>query len=143
MPRSIKRPDREIQAHQDQIGRRVRRARTAKGWTREKLAEAIGVEVETLWRYEAGRVPLSVAMLDKLAELLEVRIERLVGKGPVGLTSAETELLERWRMLDSRGQRAVMELLRWSGHEEERPTNKVRSKAASEVPRPEEPRGLT
>jgi transcriptional regulator with XRE-family HTH domain len=125
--------------NQEQIGRRVRRARTAKGWTREKLAEAIGVEVETLWRYEAGRLPISVAMLDKLADLLDIRIERLVGKGPVGMTSAETELLERWRMLDLRGQRAVMELLRWSCHEGERSTHKVRAKTPPEVPKQEEP----
>jgi transcriptional regulator with XRE-family HTH domain len=128
MPRSPKRPDRKIQEHQEQIGRRVRQARTAKGWTREKLAEALGVEVETLWRYEAGRLPLSVAALYQLSDILDVRIERLVGRGPVGVTSAEAELLEHWRMLDPEGQRLVLEMFRWGFRPHERAKPAKRSK---------------
>lgn len=113
MPRSPKRPDRKIQEHQEQIGRRVRQARTTKGWTREQLAEVLGVEVETLWRYEAGRLPISVATLYLLSERLDVRIERLIGRGPVGLSASEAELIEHWRTLDAEGQRLVMEMFRW------------------------------
>src|SRR5262245_51693301 len=44
------------------------------------IAEALGVDLETLWQYEAGRRPLSVATLYQLAELLDERLERLVGR---------------------------------------------------------------
>lgn len=108
MPRP-KHRDRQLQA---QIARRVRQARLKKGWTQEQLAEALDVASETVSRYESGRVPLSLTMLDRVADALDTRIEALVGKGPTGLNRAETELVEGWRLLDGEGQQVVMLLVR-------------------------------
>lgn len=33
-----------------------------------------------LWRYEAGRLSFSIGMLDKLADLFDMGIERLMGR---------------------------------------------------------------
>lgn len=104
-----------------QIARRIRRARHEKGWTQEQLAEAVDVATETISRYESGRRALSLTMIHKLAGVLSIRVELLVGKKPAGLTRAEAELIEGWRLLDSEGQRLVMELVRWGGRGTYRP----------------------
>ena len=54
-------------AIRDRVAHRVRQARLSKGWSREQLAEALGVSVETVSRYEGGKLALSVEMLDKAA----------------------------------------------------------------------------
>lgn len=97
---------------EERLARRVRQARQRRKWTQERLAEALEVQPETVSRYESGRVPLSMAMLYRVADALDVDVESLVGTGPKGLTLAESALLERWRLLDAEGQRAITELVK-------------------------------
>lgn len=97
------------------VASRVRQARLARGWSQERLAEAMGVSVESVSRYECGKLALSLEMIALVSDRLGVPIEMLVGEGPVGLSPDETELLEGWRRLDVRGQRAVLEVIRWGG----------------------------
>jgi transcriptional regulator with XRE-family HTH domain len=123
MPRPKYR-DRQLQA---QIARRVRQARLHKGWTQEQLAEALDVASETVSRYESGRVPLSVTMLYRVADVLDIKIESLVGKGPAGLSRTETELVEGWRSLDGEGQQLVMLLVRWGSRGGDRPKSAART----------------
>ena len=117
------RPKHRDQLLQTQIARRVRQARLRKDWTQEQLAEALDVASETISRYESGRVPLSVTMLYRVADVLDVRIETLIGSGSSGLSRAESELVEEWRLLDRDGQRLVMQLVRWGsrGGEKRKP----------------------
>jgi len=75
----------------------------------------MGVSVESVSRYECGKLALSLEMIALVSDRLGVPIEMLVGEGPVGLSPDETELLEGWRRLDVRGQRAVLEVIRWGG----------------------------
>ncbi len=60
----------EVLSH---IGANVRAARQKAGLTQEQLGEAIGVELRTIQRIEAGRTKLGVETLVLLAEVLQVK----------------------------------------------------------------------
>ncbi len=72
------------------VAQHVRQARLARGWSQERLAEALGVSVESVSRYECGK-----------------------------LAPDETELIEGWRRLGVRGQRAVLDVVRWGSEAQE------------------------
>jgi transcriptional regulator with XRE-family HTH domain len=99
----------------ERVAQRVRQARLARGWSQEQLAESLAVSVESVSRYECGKLALSLELLALVAGQLSVPIEVLIGDGPAGLSSEETSLVEGWRRLDVRGKRAVLELVRWGG----------------------------
>ena len=54
------------------IGQRVAKARTDRGFTQERLAEAVGIEPVTLSRWETGQRAVSVSTLAHIAEVLQV-----------------------------------------------------------------------
>lgn len=60
------------------IGLRLRAAREAKGWTQADVAEAIGIEPETLSRYEAGVRGPSVTVLAHAAKALGTTLPALL-----------------------------------------------------------------
>src|SRR5690349_10616654 len=117
MPRP-KHPDRQLP---ERIAARVRQARAQKGWTQEKLAEALDVATETISRYEVGRFPPSLPMLSRLADALGIDLQSILGIGPAGLSSSETELVEGWRQLDSEEQGMVLKLVQRLGGSTTRP----------------------
>jgi transcriptional regulator with XRE-family HTH domain len=55
----------------DEVGRRIREARLARGWTHEELARQMGVNWRTVHRWQSGRLP-RVETLVRLAEVLEL-----------------------------------------------------------------------
>jgi transcriptional regulator with XRE-family HTH domain len=61
-----------------EIGRRVARARRDRGWTQERLAEAIGIEAVTMSRWETGDRALSISTLADVARVLGVRLGDLL-----------------------------------------------------------------
>lgn len=95
------------------VARRVRQARLSKGWSQEQLAEALGVSVETVSRYEGGKLALSVEMLDRAAGVCGVTVGALVSEDPVGLDPDEMALLDLWRQLSLDGRKALLAMLRW------------------------------
>ena len=60
----------ELNAYDDQFGRRLAHARQDAGLTLQELAERVGWYVSTLHNYESGRRPLKVAQLAQLAAAL-------------------------------------------------------------------------
>ena len=60
------------------IGQRVARARAARGYTQERLAEAIGIEPVTLSRWETGHRALSLSTLRAIAEALDIGLGDLL-----------------------------------------------------------------
>jgi transcriptional regulator with XRE-family HTH domain len=63
----------EVWEHDDQFGRRIRRLRARRGFTRQELAEKVGVSFDTVARWEeTGRPPRSGEVLRALAEALDV-----------------------------------------------------------------------
>lgn len=53
-----------------QIGAAIRSRRKEKGWTQAQLAEAVGVEKESVSRFENGAISPSVGRLLQLADAL-------------------------------------------------------------------------
>lgn len=101
-------------AAQEQLARRVRQARVQKGMTQQELAEKVDAAVQTVSRWESAKLWPSLPTLYRLAEILDLEVADFVGKGPAGLSSRESEVVESWRQLDAEGQRWVLGLLRWA-----------------------------
>ena len=59
------------------VGRRIAELRAAQGWTQEKMAEALDVNLPYLQRIEGGRENLTVRSLARLAHILGVRVGAL------------------------------------------------------------------
>ena len=59
------------------VGRRIAELRIAQGWTQEKMAEALDVNLPYLQRIEGGRENLTVRSLARLAHVLGVRVGAL------------------------------------------------------------------
>jgi transcriptional regulator with XRE-family HTH domain len=60
-----------------QIGTRIRDARQDRGWTQERLAEAVGVSRSAVAQWETGRAGQLTGHLSRIAEVLDVGIEHL------------------------------------------------------------------
>lgn len=57
----------------------IRIARKNKGWTQEKLAEAIGVKRSVISKYENGNIEPSIETAQQISDALEVPIQFLLG----------------------------------------------------------------
>jgi transcriptional regulator with XRE-family HTH domain len=66
------------------VGRRVRDARVARGWTLDQVAERSGVSRRMIVNVEAGTSNASIATLLRLATALRVSLAELVAGGPSG-----------------------------------------------------------
>ena len=73
-------------------------------------------------------------MIHKLADVWASRWSCSLGKKPAGLTRAEAELLEGWRLLDPEGRRLVMELVRWGHRGAYKSRSRARSTSRPDVP---------
>lgn len=67
-------------ALQRALGRRIRTWRVRRQMSQAALAELTGVTQSTLSHYENGKRDLSVSMLLKLADKLDVDLEDLAGR---------------------------------------------------------------
>lgn len=70
--------DASTEAVSDAVGRRVRTARTAKGWTLDRLAEQSGVSRRMIVNVESGSSNASINTLLRLARALDVTLADLV-----------------------------------------------------------------
>lgn len=101
-------------AAQEWLARRIRQARVQKGMTQQELAEEVDAAVQTVSRWESAKLWPSLPTIYRLAKIFDVEAEFLIGKGPAGLSSKESEVVESWRQLDAEGQRWILGLLRWA-----------------------------
>lgn len=88
------------------MGKRIRAARRSKNITSDALAEQVNIAVESLWHIENGARKTSLTTLVKIAAVLDVSLDYLVGRSdsPINtviapcaeahrLTEAQTKLL--------------------------------------------------
>jgi len=94
------------------VASRLRQARINKGLSQEQLAEAMRISAETVSRFERAQLAVSLELLSRASRALGVPIEVVVGQGPAGISAKEAELVEGFRQLGSRGQQALLELVR-------------------------------
>lgn len=77
------------------VGRAIAARRLERGFTQEQVAELLGVDQETVSRFERGAVLPPLARLAELAEVLDVPIESLVRAGSPRLTDQAVELADQ------------------------------------------------
>jgi DNA-binding XRE family transcriptional regulator len=71
------------QAHQKQIGVRLRNAREARGYSHAQLANVIGISCEFVSLAETGETRMHLYQLMRIADLLRISPDWLIiGKGP-------------------------------------------------------------
>ena len=92
------------------VGARVRKARELRGLPRRELSERSGVSQRYLAQVEAGKGNISIALLLKLGEALDHRIEWFVGEDDPW-TSDALRVADRFRRADNRQRRQVLEIL--------------------------------
>jgi transcriptional regulator with XRE-family HTH domain len=76
------------------LGARLREVRTARGFTQERLADAIGVRTATISRFETGQVGFSITTLADLADVLGVGVATLVDADLVHEETQDPVLLQ-------------------------------------------------
>jgi len=102
------------------LGARISEVRRERGLTQEALAEAAGVDPQTVQRAETGRVSLSVPRLQVLADALGIKMADLfldVG-GPVPevpWTTDEAAVVAAWRRVPEERQGLALRLLQEFG----------------------------
>ena len=77
-----------------QIGRAIAHARQRRGLTQEQVAEKLGVEQETVSRFERGVVLPPLGRLAELAEALSVPMTQLVRAGSTQIPDQALEVVE-------------------------------------------------
>ena len=65
---------------------RIRQLRKERGLSMAKLAEAIGVSYQSLWKYEVGKRNPPITVLIALADYLDTTVDYLIGREPKGKT---------------------------------------------------------
>jgi transcriptional regulator with XRE-family HTH domain len=99
-----------------ELGLRVAQLRKEQGLTQQQLAEALGTSQQQIASYEVARLRIPASMLPRLARVLGVTLEALIGEAerPVakrGPTPKLQRQIERIGQLPKAKQRFVMEML--------------------------------
>ena len=111
------------------IGNRIQLARRKLRWTQAELSVRLGLQSETVSRYETGTVPVSLTMLFQIAAELETSVEALLGLASreSRFSAEEIELVDWWRNFDPDVRRLLLELLRKVGRSTARVTGQPRT----------------
>lgn len=100
----------DIDAFVAAVGERVRKARQRKGIARRVLSELSGVSQRYLAQLESGSGNISIALLFKVANALDHRVEWLVGEDdPWGSETAQ--VAEFYRQATTEQRQRVMQIL--------------------------------
>lgn len=82
---------------EDSVGKRLERARKAKGLTRDQVAERLGLSLSTIQSYENDRNQLRPEGLENFSRLYGVSIDWII----TGRESQSAEVINIWsRILD-------------------------------------------
>ena len=91
-----------------EVGKRVFTLRTAAGMTQEKLAEMIGVESNSVHRYETAQRNMNLFTAAKIAKVFGVSIDNLVLDNK---TSIEKRAEVTFHLLSVEDQRTFLRLM--------------------------------
>ena len=98
-----------------ELGVRVAQLRKDQNLTQQSLAEALGTTQQQVASYEIARLRIPASMLPRLARVLGVSLEALIGEADKpakrGPTPKMQQQLERLSNLPKPKQRAVMEVI--------------------------------
>jgi len=87
-----------------EIGRNLCQLRTKAGWSRERLAEEIGVSPQQIHKYESGTNMMNTDRLQQVAQALDVPVQSLFMEAddPLPLGIAEMQLLHSYRAIPNK-----------------------------------------
>lgn len=85
------------------VGKNIRKARRAKGWTQAKLAIAVECSTPHMTNIENGKAPISLPLLFHVVTVLDASMDEILGISPnsneVKEPSAESQMREIWSTL--------------------------------------------
>jgi len=109
-------PRRRDQELLRRVGQRVAHARGDRGWSQERLAEAVGIEPVSLSRLETGDRALSLSTLAAIADALGVNVGDLIDEGRLipapQLGPEAAELVRSFEVMPRSRQRLLLKLAR-------------------------------
>jgi len=94
------------------VGQAIAAKRSAKGLTQEDVAKSIGVEQETISRFERGATLPTLTRLIDIAELLEVPLDQLVRSGSLRSVDGASEIISMLQQLGPQNRVWVLDLMR-------------------------------
>jgi transcriptional regulator with XRE-family HTH domain len=97
----------DIMEVKEAIGKRIRQARIAQGWTQRELADRLGLTAQNISDYERGRADPPSDVVLRLATLFDTPIDWLYGK-PVPFEKLEERLAELLRKYEAQEEEAEM-----------------------------------
>ena len=100
---------------------RLKALRIEKGFSQQRVAEGIGSNQQSIYRYENGFYEPDITTLKLLADFFETSIDYLVGSTdirrrieavrPFDLNEEETILIEKYRQLMGGARKSVMVMI--------------------------------
>ena len=87
------------------IGERIKEVRTYRKMTQQELADGVGVKKAIVSLYESNQRKPSFEALEAIADVLNINMGYLFGES--GLSIAETDLLNHYRMASEAGKSAI------------------------------------
>ncbi len=100
---------------------RLKALRIEKGFSQQRVAEGIGSNQQSIYRYENGLYEPDITTLKLLADFFETSIDYLVGSTdirrrieavrPFDLNEEETILIEKYRQLRGGARKSVMVMI--------------------------------
>ncbi|MDO4531867.1 MAG: helix-turn-helix transcriptional regulator [Bacillota bacterium] len=90
------------------FGENLKKLRKQKGYSQVRLAKELHYGSTAIANYESGRNEPSFAVLIRLAELLDVTVDELIG---VEETTEEAALLAAFKKLDEENKKRVLDLI--------------------------------
>ncbi len=95
------------------LGKRIKQIRKSKGYTQETLSELIGIETSSLSGIESGRFFPSLHVLDKMSNVLDIRLVEFFNFDsvdiPPNLDYAIDELL---KLLDEKNKIVIYKIIK-------------------------------
>jgi len=90
------------------FAKNLRKFRKQKGYSQERLAQELHYGYTAIANYESGRNEPSIDDMVRLAEILDVTLDELVG---VRGTAAEKKLLSSFKKLNSENKNRILDLI--------------------------------
>lgn len=86
---------------------RLKRARAAKGLTQKQMADLLEIDKTTYYKYEAGLSNPNMARLEKLAEILEITPNYLMGQEEEPIPLKHQDIFELYLKLTDKQKEAI------------------------------------
>jgi transcriptional regulator with XRE-family HTH domain len=82
------------------LGSRIFQLRKERGWSQPELGKKIGTSGDIIGRYERSDMTPSVEVARKLARVLGVTVDYLVGEHDLPEVLKDPAMLDRWKALE-------------------------------------------